>query len=113
WEESPPSRELFARSACTNPTRVFAGCNGKSLTFCAAPDRQARQHATLSRRRETDLAQGKRRQPFSPQSAGLPPREAVRVGPQFPSRSTRPGRPRNSAVDLARRGRGGSVSSSE
>src|SRR5947207_462875 len=65
------------------------------------------------RRRETDLAQGEKRELFSPQSAGLPPREGVRGGPQLPSHSTRPGLRRKSAVDLASRGRVGSVSSSE
>src|SRR5438034_8408856 len=66
-----------------------------------------------SRRREIDLAEGKKRELFSPQSAGLPPREGVRGGPQLPSHSTRPGPPPSSAVVLPSRGRGGSVSSSE
>src|SRR6266487_3621606 len=66
-----------------------------------------------SRRRETDLSQGEKRELFSPQSAGLPLREGVRGGPRLPSHSTRPGLRRKSAVDLASRGRVGSVSSSE
>jgi CRP/FNR family transcriptional regulator, cyclic AMP receptor protein len=44
---------------------------------------------------------------------GLPSREGARAGPRPPSHSTRPGRPRASAVHLARRGQTGSDPSSE
>jgi hypothetical protein len=54
------------------------------------------------------LPGGKKRALFSPQSAGLPPREEVRDGPRLPSHSTRPGLPRSFAIRLARRGQAAS-----
>src|SRR5262249_2061641 len=87
-------RDLHARSRIES----LPAATAKAPNFPPSSGPNGKQRATLSRRRETDLAQGKGSQLFSPQSAGLPPREAVRDGPQFPSRSTRLGRPRNSAV---------------
>jgi hypothetical protein len=57
-----------------------------------------------SRRRETDLAQGEKRELFSPQSAGLPPREGVRGGPRLPSANA----PRERAVLMRSSGCGAS-----
>jgi hypothetical protein len=69
---------IFARSACT----ILQAATAK-LRFRAGAERHRASIARLrSRRRETDLARGKKRALFSPQSAGLPPREEVRDGPR-------------------------------
>jgi hypothetical protein len=95
---------ILARSACT----ILQAATAK-LRFRAGAERHRASIARLrSRRRETDLARGKKRALFSPQSAGLPPREEVRDGPRLPSHSTRPGLPRSFAIRLARRGQAAS-----
>jgi hypothetical protein len=59
-----------------------------------------------SRQRETELAQSEKREPFPPQSGGLPPRVGAQGGRQLPLYSTRPGLPQSSVARLAMCGRG-------